>query len=69
MMTSDHYRMLAADCDARARREQVPQIKAEWEQLARGYRRLAEQAERNSRNDIVYAPSFDRPAQSDRSPD
>lgn len=59
MVTADHYRTLAADCDARSRREQVPQFKTEWEQLARGYRRLAEQADRNSLNDMVYAPSFD----------
>jgi hypothetical protein len=57
MVSGEHYRTLAADCDARAMSERVAQFKAEWEQLARGYRRLAEQADRNKLYDMMYAPS------------
>jgi hypothetical protein len=57
MVSGDHYRTLAADCDARASSERIPLFKAEWEQLARGYRRLAEQADRNTLYDLAYAPS------------
>jgi hypothetical protein len=58
MSFADHYRTLAADCDARARHERVPQRRAEWAVLAASYRRLAEQAERNSLTDIIYEPPF-----------
>jgi hypothetical protein len=57
MVSGDHYRVLAADCDARAISERVLQFKAEWEQLALGYRRLAQQADRNKLYDMAYAPS------------
>jgi hypothetical protein len=54
MTSAEHYRVLAADCGARARREYVPQMRKEWDRLARCYRRLAEQADHNSMTDIVY---------------
>jgi hypothetical protein len=37
-----------------ARAETDPFLQAEYERLAMGYFRLAEQADRNSANDIVY---------------
>jgi len=54
MTSADHYRTLAADCAARARNETDPATKAEWELMGASYRRLAEQADRNARTDIVY---------------
>ena len=51
-----HYRALAADCDARARNERMPEFQQHWQMLAKSYRHLAEQAERNARTDIVYEP-------------
>ena len=47
MNSSDKYRKLAADCDARAARDSDAAGRAEWHYLARAYRRLAEQADRN----------------------
>jgi hypothetical protein len=65
MVSADHYRVLAADCDARAKNERVSTQRGEWEQLARAYRHLASQADRNQLNDIVYAPAlFDDPHRS-----
>jgi hypothetical protein len=40
--------------------EQTPQLRAQWANLAQCYVRLAEQADQNSRADIVY--EFDRSA-------
>lgn len=54
MPTGDHYRSRAAELTAFARREQNPDIRKEYENLALAYLRLAEQAERNSELDIVY---------------
>jgi hypothetical protein len=56
MRPAEQYRGLADDCDARARQESRSQFRQEWETLARSYRRLAEQADRNSFNDLVYEP-------------
>ena len=56
MAVGDHYRTLAAKCDARARAEGEPAMRHEWEIMAQSYRRLAEQAERNARLDVVYEP-------------
>ncbi len=47
MTPADQYRALAADCEARANRERVPEFHREWEFLARSYKRLALQAERD----------------------
>jgi len=54
MTPADQYRMKAAELDAAARCETSARLKAEFEHLARAYRRLAEQAERNGRTDVVY---------------
>jgi hypothetical protein len=51
-----HYRTLAAQLRARARTEDSPQLRAEWEHLAHCYVRLAEQADRNSQTDVSYEP-------------
>ena len=56
MGSADNYRVLAAKMRAHADGERQPALRAEWEQLALCYVRLAEQAERNSHTDIVYEP-------------
>jgi hypothetical protein len=54
MSTWDEYRVKAAELAARALCETNPRIKAELDSLARSYRRLAIQAEQNSRLDLTY---------------
>jgi hypothetical protein len=54
MAAGDQYRSLAAECNARARREADAVIRAEWGSMAQAYCHLAEQAERNALVDIVY---------------
>ena len=54
MTTEEKYRAQAAELLMRARNEASPMIRSEWENLAKSYIHLAEQAERNSRTDIVY---------------
>ena len=54
MTSADHYRTLAAQCDAKAKQEPDWQIRAEWEHMARSYRRLALQADRNAQTDVTY---------------
>jgi hypothetical protein len=56
MGSGDHYRVKAADMNARAKSEPNPFIRAEYENLALAYLRLADQAERNATTDIVYEP-------------
>jgi len=53
---ADHYKKLAAQLQAKARAEESPDLRAEWNHLARSYLRLAEQAERNHRTDSRYEP-------------
>jgi hypothetical protein len=60
MSPADRYRALAAHLRTRAAREQRPVLRAAWANLAQCYVRLAEQADQNSRADIVY--EFDRSA-------
>jgi hypothetical protein len=50
----DEYRVKAAELHARAACEGDPAPKAELENLARSYLRLAEQAEQNSHLDRTY---------------
>jgi hypothetical protein len=54
MTTADEYRVKAGDMASLARAETNPLQKAEFERLSLGYLRLANQAERNSRTDMVY---------------
>ena len=58
MTPADRYRSLAAELSARARNENSPQIKAEWAHLAQSYLRLAYQADKNDRTDVIYEPSW-----------
>jgi hypothetical protein len=62
MTSADHYRALAAQCDAKAKQEADWQIRAEWEHMARSYHRLAQQAERNAQTDVTYETPLQRPA-------
>lgn len=62
MTTGDLYRAKAAQLLAQAKRELVPAIRIDLETLAQSYLRLAEQADRNSANDIrLPAPSGQGP--------
>jgi hypothetical protein len=58
MSPAEQYRALAAYLRTRAARESSPMLRGQWVNLARCYVRLAEQADQNSRADIVY--EFDR---------
>ena len=49
-----HNRVKAGDLAALAQAEKDPFGKAEYLRLSQAYLRLAEQAERNSRTDVVY---------------
>lgn len=60
MSPADRYRALAAHLRTRAAGEQSLMLKTQWTNLAQCYVRLAEQADQNSRADIVY--EFDRSA-------
>jgi hypothetical protein len=50
----DEYRAKAAELRARARRESDANLRAELDNLALAFLRLAAQAERNNLADIVY---------------
>ena len=56
MTPRDVYLTRAAEIIAKVDGEADPALKAEFENLARAYLRLAEQAERNDRADIPYEP-------------
>jgi len=56
MPTADEYRIRAADLNARAKLAPNGILRAECENLARSYLRLAEQAVKNAQTDIVYEP-------------
>ena len=61
MTTVDEYHAKANEFLAKATHEIDPLLRSEYQQLGQSYLRLAEQAERNLRSDIVYeTPS--RPA-------
>jgi hypothetical protein len=60
MSPAKRYRALAAHLRTRAAQEQHPLLRVQWANLAQCYVRLAEQADQNSRADIVY--EFDRSA-------
>ena len=53
MTARDEYLLKAAELSAMAKAETDRADKVEFENLARAYLRLAEQAERNSQADIV----------------
>jgi len=56
MTRAEEYRHLAEKVRARAAREESPVLRAEWENLAEGYVRLAEQTEASEQLDIFYDP-------------
>jgi hypothetical protein len=59
MTTGDQYRARAAELSAKAQAETARALRIEYENLALAYLRLADQADRNARTDVVYEP---RPA-------
>ena len=54
MTSVDVYRAKASEFMAKAQRETDPTLRVQYETLGQSYLRLADQAERNSRSDIVY---------------
>ena len=46
MSEADKYRTLAEEAEARAHLERVPEFRWKWEDLARSYRYLADEADR-----------------------
>jgi hypothetical protein len=54
MGPGDEYRVKALEFRAMASCEINPSVRAEFENFARAYMRLAEQAERNSQLDLTY---------------
>ena len=62
MNTATRYRIKAAQLAAEARDETHASIQGDLMRMARGYLRLAEQAERNCKIDICYeTPSASKP--------
>lgn len=61
MIPRDVYLMRAAELISKVDGELEPVLRAEFENLARAYLRLAEQADLNNQTDIVYeTPNKDR---------
>jgi len=56
MTRAEEYRHLAGKVRARASREGSPVLRAEWENLAEGYVRLAEQTEASEQLDTLNDP-------------
>jgi hypothetical protein len=56
MTPRDIYLAKAADLFAKAEAERDPALKTDFENIARAYLRLADQARRNDETDIVYEP-------------
>jgi hypothetical protein len=56
MTRAEEYRHLAKKVRARAAGEESPAVRAEWENLAEGYVRLAEQTEASDQLDPFYDP-------------
>ena len=56
MTSGDDYLFRAAEFFAKAESETDLEIRAEFENLARAYLRLAEQAIRNAQTDVSYEP-------------
>ena len=61
MSRAEQYLNLAAEVRAKADREESPIIKAEWEQLAETYVRLAEQSGAHKRVDLRSDPGHAQP--------
>ena len=54
MTHGNAYRAKANEFMAKAKNESNPALRLQYEQFAQSYLRLAEQADRNQRTDIVY---------------
>jgi len=54
MSLAEQYTKLAAHLHAKARREESPTLRAEWEHLAQCYIDLAEQTDQNRSIDNVH---------------
>jgi hypothetical protein len=54
MTAGDAYRKKAARFDALAKQTSNARIRAEWDTIAKAYRRLAQLADRNAQTDIFY---------------
>jgi len=63
MTPADTYRIRAAQLMASARFGRTPAQRLEVERLAASYRRLAEQADRNSKIDVVFDTQLVPPQQ------
>jgi hypothetical protein len=61
-LPGDTYRIRASELNAEAHQESNTQRRAELEKLAMAYLRLADQAERNAQNNVVYETPPPRPA-------
>ena len=59
MGRTEQYRSLATDMRARASKESSPILRAEWENLAETYVRLAEQSEDATGMNLTYDPIWD----------
>jgi hypothetical protein len=53
-LPGDAYRIRASELNAEAHQETNTQRRSELEKLAMAYLRLADQAERNAQNNVVY---------------
>lgn len=59
MNRAEQYRSLASDVRSRAAREPSPILKAEWENLAQTYIRLAAQSDDAPVTSVTYDPVMD----------
>jgi len=56
MAAGDEYRIKAAELHAQAQCHTTSKLRVQLENLAKAYLRLAEQADRNDRSDLIYEP-------------
>jgi hypothetical protein len=68
MAAGDEYRIKAAEMNARAKSERNPLTRAEHENLALAYLRLADQADKNATVDLVYETPPERPSLQQQQP-
>ncbi len=54
MTSANHYRRIAAELRSKAAQAPTQQVSLQWENLAKCYARLAEQAEQNSFQDLWF---------------
>jgi len=68
MATANKYRIKAAEFYAQAQRATSlsPHLRVQFENLAKAYLRLAEQADRNDQTELIYEPPPPKIDSSDR---